>query len=81
MKKFELRLTNRERTIFLMLFTDGEVYCGSEWEAQGAAGIGAVKPSVVKPPPVGGLFPAPDVQSLWSFDMKTDTNTIKKGTS
>ncbi|XP_022971310.1 uncharacterized protein LOC111470068 [Cucurbita maxima] len=53
----------------------------NEWDAQGAAGIGAGKPSVVKPPPVGGLFPAPDVQSLWSFDMKTDTNTIKKGTS
>ncbi|KGN58702.1 uncharacterized protein LOC101214466 [Cucumis sativus] len=40
-----------------------------EWEAQGS-GMGAGKPSVVKPP-VGGLFPSPDVQSLWSFDMKT----------
>ncbi|XP_022982580.1 uncharacterized protein LOC111481413 [Cucurbita maxima] len=40
-----------------------------EWDAQGA-GMCAGRPSVVKPP-VGGLFPSPDVQSLWSFDMKT----------
>ncbi|XP_022934465.1 uncharacterized protein LOC111441636 [Cucurbita moschata] len=41
----------------------------NEWDAQGA-GMCAGRPSVVKPP-VGGLFPSPDVQSLWSFDMKT----------
>ena len=44
-------------------------FFGREWDAQGV-GMCAGRPSVVKPP-VGGLFPSPDVQSLWSFDMKT----------